>query len=132
VLSGFLVGKFEYTVLSQRDDMTPQDVVDCWDDIIGDYTDLPFYEITHIFEMPGYYVSYAVSALAAFDIWKDCLSDPDEGLEKYEKLARIPSNSNSTKFLETLEKCGFSSVMTSEYIDSLAQELSEYAREQIN
>ena len=132
VLSGFLVGKFEYTVLSQRDDMTPQDVVDCWYDIIGDYTDLPFYEITHIFEMPGYYVSYAVSALAAFDIWKDCLSDPDEGLEKYEKLARIPSNSNSTKFLETLEKCGFSSVMTSEYIDSLAQELSEYAREQIN
>jgi oligoendopeptidase F len=102
-------------------------VLDLWDEITGDYLDLDFYEINHLFEMPGYYVSYAVSALAAFDIWEDCLYDPDSALAKYEKIARIPSNSKDTKFLEALKSCGFSDVMTKEYINVLAQELSDYA-----
>ena len=129
IISGFLVGKFEYTVLSKRDELTPQDVLDCWDEITGDYIDMEFYEINHLFESPGYYVSYGVSALAAFDIWEDCLYDPDSALEKYERIAKIPADSPDTKFQESLKSCGFSDVMTKEYIKVLAEEISDYADE---
>lgn len=129
IISGFLVGKFEYTVLSKRDELTPQGVLDCWDEIMGDYTNMEFYEINHLFEAPGYYVSYAVSALAAFDIWEDCLYDPDSALEKYEKIAKIPANSPDTKFQAALKSCGFSDVMTKEYINVIAEEISDYAED---
>lgn len=129
VLSGFFIGEFEYTVLKNRDTFTPEDVVDCFHDIMDDYNeDIEFYFIPHIFEQPGYYISYGVSALAAFDIWQDCLDAPDKALEKYEKIAHVPSSSVSTTFSKALKECGFSDVLNKKYIEALADEINGYVK----
>lgn len=127
IIGGFTVGKFESTVLSQRDTLTPQDVVDIWHDIADGNLSVSFYEINHIFETPGYYLSYGTSALAAFDIWRELQTSPEKALKMYEKLSKVSPYSHDTFFCETLEKCGFSDVMSKKYVRSLAKEVKDYA-----
>ncbi len=130
VVSGFAVGEFEYTVLQNVNTFTPEDVVECWEDIAGDsLPGVELYMVNHVFESPGYYISYAVSALASFDIWEDCLSDPDEALEKYEKIARISYNDINYSFRSAIKEAGFNDVLNENYINELAEKLADYAEE---
>lgn len=124
VISSFLVGEFEYTALMQTEELTPEDVLELYDELLGDYAEeYPFYYMSHIFEAPGYYISYGVSALAAFDMFEDCINDPQAVLEKYEEIAAVPMNSKDCKFKASLKECGFSDVLTDEYIIELAEKL---------
>lgn len=128
VTSGFGVGEFEYTVLENIDLFTPEDVVECWEDMAADsMPGVELYMINHVFESPGYYISYAVSALAAFDIWKDCLSNPDKALEKYQKIAMISYNDRNYAFRSAIKEAGFSDVFSEKYIRELSDYLIEYA-----
>jgi len=128
VITGFGVGEFEYTLLKNIDDYSPEDVVELWEDIAEDsMPGIELYMINHMFESPGYYISYAVSALAAFDIWRDCLDDPEEALEKYEKIARISYNDKDYAFRSAIAEAGINDVLDKKYIADLASELSEYA-----
>ncbi|MDE5621060.1 MAG: hypothetical protein K2I80_11195 [Ruminococcus sp.] len=126
VISGFLIGEFEYTVLENRDEMSPKDVLECYDEIMGDLSEgLPFYYVTHIFEQPAYYISYGTSALASFEIF----GNPDKALELYENIAQIPCNSDEYQFKSALEKCGFSDVLNEEYIKNLAENIKKFSEE---
>lgn len=130
VISGFAVGEFEYTVLQNIDTFTPEDVVECWEEIASDsMPGAELYMVNHVFESPGYYISYAISALATFDIWEDCISDPDKALEKYQKIAHISYNDRNYAFRSAIREAGFSDVLSKEYIKNLADELMEYAEE---
>ena len=112
------------------ENLTPQDVVDKFDEIVRSVDpDERFCYIHHLFEQPGYYVSYGVSALAAFDIFEDNLKNPDKAVEKYEKIAAISAFSPDCRFKDALEKCGFDDVLTEEYIKNLAKQITEYAHE---
>ena len=125
--SGFLVGEFEYTVLKNRDTYTPEDVIRCYNDIMGGYArDFPFYYIDHIFVYPGYYISYGVSALAALDLFDDVLNDPQTAIEKYSKLARIPANDQNVRLREALAENGFPDIFSDEYINSLYDDIRRY------
>lgn len=127
VISGFFIGEFEYTVLANRENYTPEDVVKLWHDIMDDYIpDTEFYIVNHLFESPGYYISYGVSALAAFDIWEDCIYNTDEALKKYEKIARTSCNEKDNNFRSAIKDAGFSDVLNKEYIKVLAQEIYDY------
>lgn len=127
VISGFFIGEFEYTVLANRENYTPEDVVKLWHDIMDDYIpDTEFYIVNHLFESPGYYISYGVSALAAFDIWEDCIYNTDEALKKYEKIARTSCNEKDNNFRSAIKYAGFSDVLNKEYIKVLAQEIYDY------
>lgn len=127
VISGFFIGEFEYTVLANRENYTPEDVVKLWHDIMDDYIpDTEFYIVNHLFESPGYYISYGVSALAAFDIWEDCIYNTDEALKKYEKIARTSCNEKDNNFRSAIKDAGFSDVLNEEYIRVLAQEIYDY------
>lgn len=128
VITGFGIGEFEYTVLKNIDTYTPEDVVELWQEIAEDsMPGVELYMVNHIFESPGYYISYAVSALASFDIWKDCLEDPDKALEKYEKIARISYNDRNYAFRSAIAEAGINDVLDENYISNLADELMEYA-----
>lgn len=127
VTSGFEVGEFEYTVLKNKDSMTAEEVVEKFDEIVGDDTGFHFWYVSHMFENPGYYISYGVSALAAFDIWRDEMTDGDKALDKYIKICRVSSLDSSRHFQEALDECGFENVMSEEYITELAEELIDYA-----
>ncbi len=124
VVSGFQVGEFEYRALEKAEELTPEEVLELYDEVMGDDAEgYPFYYMTHIFEAPGYYISYGVSALAALDMLDEVRSDPAAALEKYEKIAAVPANSKDCGFRNSLEECGFSDVLTEEYIEELAEEL---------
>lgn len=128
VISGFIIGEFEYTILENLDTMTAEGIVDTFNTMMEDYaSDYNFYYISHIFEQPGYYISYGVSALAAFDIWEESLSDKDKALEMYDSISQLNSNSKAYQFKSALKYCGFDNVLTEEYIRELAVKLQEYA-----
>ena len=42
----------------------------------------PWYTVSHTFSQPFYYVSYAVSAFNALEIFVDALEDPDSAKEE--------------------------------------------------
>ena len=120
-ISGCLIGEFEYKVLQNRDSLTPAEVVECYHEIMDDYyPDSHFYDISHIFEQPGYYISYGVSALAALDIINECYEDPQKALEQYNKIAHVKAFSPDTSFKAALSECGFSDVLSEGYIKELA------------
>lgn len=127
IISSFLIGEFEYTVLTQADELEAEDVLELYDEILGSYAEYyPFYYVNHIFEYPGYYISYGVSALAALDIFDEAAAGDEEAVEKYEKISAVPSNSKDVRFKTTLKECGFSNVLTDKYVKSIAKELSEF------
>lgn len=128
VISGYLVGEFEYRAVKEKDDLTPQEMVDMFNDIFSYYVgDYHLYMISHIFESPGYYISYATSALATFDLFEDAFNAPDKALERYEKMARISCNSGEFTFRQALSECGFSDVLTADYITDLGTKVNDFA-----
>ncbi len=126
-IGGFMVGKFENEVITRLDELEPEDVITIWNDVCGDVFSINFYDIPHVFESPGYYLSYGTSALAAFDIWRDCSKSLSKAQEKYEKISKVDVYSYDTQFCKSLKSCGFSDVMSVKYVRSLADEIEEYA-----
>lgn len=132
VVVGFLIGEFEYKALMQADELTSEEIIELYNDIMGNYADdFPFYYVSHIFEVPGYYIGYAVSALAALEIYNVSCDDPSAALEMYENIAKIPVNSKDVRFKESLEKCGFDNLLTEEHITKLADRLSSILADDI-
>ncbi|WP_295077281.1 hypothetical protein [Ruminococcus sp.] len=130
IVCGFLVGEFEYSIISEKDSITPEEVVDKFNDLFEELEiDYHLSDIPHIIESPGYYISYATSALASLDLLDDVMNDPAKALEKYEKMARISNNSGEYSFRAALKECGFDDVLTKEYITSLAAKLKMYSKE---
>lgn len=128
VISGYLVGEFEYKITERIDDITPEELVELFNDNM-DYYDgaARLYMISHLFESPGYYISYSTSALAAFDLFDDAFNAPDKALERYEKFTRISCNSGEYSFRQALSECGFRDVISRDYISQLADEISRFA-----
>lgn len=124
VLMGFAVGEFEARVYQQREDITPEEVLELYDDIVGSIDpDYEFCYIDHLFTQPGYFVSYGVSALAAFSFFDDALNSPETAYAAYDKLAEISCENGEYTFRKALEQCGIEDVLTDKYIRKLAMEL---------
>lgn len=129
VTSGFAIGEFEYTALERLNELTPETLIKLFDETLAKYNiEYNLYEVNHIFEQPAYYISYGVSALAAIDIWRISEDDYDKAVEMYDKISHVKSNSDESQFMSALEKCGFSNVLTEEYIKQIASSLSEYIK----
>ena len=129
VITGFGVGEFEYTLLKNTDTYTPEDVVELWEEIAEDsMPGIELYMVNHMFESPGYYISYAVSALGALDIWLDCFDNYDKALEKYEKIARISYNDRNYAFRSAIAEAGINDVLDQNYISDLAEKLTSYSQ----
>ncbi|MDE5764233.1 MAG: hypothetical protein K2I00_04615 [Ruminococcus sp.] len=127
-ITGFLVGAFEYSALLQADKLTPEDVLELYSDTLGDYAEnYPFYYMSHIFESPGYYISYGVSALASLDMLDECMDNPEAAVKQYEKISAVPINSKESRFRSVLKECGFSDVLTEKYIEQTAENLQKFA-----
>ncbi|MDE6775953.1 MAG: hypothetical protein K2J37_06655 [Ruminococcus sp.] len=127
-VTGFLVGAFEYSALLQADELTPEDVLELYNDTLGDYAEnYPFYYMSHIFESPGYYISYGVSALAALDMLDECMENPEAAVKQYEKISAVSINSRDSQFRSVLKECGFSDVLTEKYIEQTAENIQKFA-----
>ncbi|WP_044975651.1 dockerin type I domain-containing protein [Ruminococcus sp. HUN007] len=117
VAGGFQGNEFENYVFEHADSMTPQDVIDKYNELAAKYQlyKVPFYQVSHFFQMPGYYISYAVSALAALDLWNVMYSDFDKAADMYTKISHV-SIYDGTGFSNALAESGFDNVLTEEFM----------------
>jgi hypothetical protein len=60
-------------------------------------------DVSHNFDMPCYYVSYATSAISALDIWTQSLEDWDSAVDRYMQVTALPSD---TGYMEAVKACG--------------------------
>ena len=70
----------------------------------------------HIFEVPFYYIEYAISQLGAIAIWKNYRQNPEEALDKYEKALSLGYTTNLPKLYNA---AGIKFDFSAEYIEEL-------------
>ena len=109
VLSGCMYDEFQKTVY-ENTGMTLEEIDDLAEILAYDYgMDGSGYEryewidVSHNFDMPCYYVSYATSAVSALDIWVESLEDWDSAVDRYMQVTALPSD---TGYMEAVKACG--------------------------
>ncbi|MBR5683356.1 MAG: hypothetical protein IKW96_08810 [Ruminococcus sp.] len=130
IFSAFYIGSFEYELVSRIDDITPEEVVRLYENSFSDYNiGYRLSDISHLYECPGYYISYATSGLASLQLFFDMRNDMDKALEKYKKIAKISCYSGEYTFRQALAECGFEDVLSKGYITGISRKMREYAAE---
>lgn len=79
--------------------------------------------ISHNFEMPFYYLSYSVSAVAALEIWEQSVESPDKGIETYLNLIQAGKKSS---FIEALEKTGLANPLEEMTLKGVVEKIESY------
>jgi len=79
-------------------------------------------EVPHNYEMPFYYLSYGVSAVAAFEVWEESLSQ-ETGMQTYLDLIQV---GRSNSFLEALKKVGLSNPLDKETLEKVMKCIEDY------
>lgn len=127
VAAGFIGNEFEDFVFDNANKLTAEDVLNEYSEISEKYQiyNIPLYEIPHFFQFPGYYISYAVSALAALDLWNVMYKDFDRAAGMYTELSHI-STYDGMRFEEALESAGFDDVLSTDFINGGASEIISY------
>ena len=79
----------------------------------------------HIFEVPFYYIEYAMAQLGALQIWRNYLKNPAKALENYKKALSLGS---SVSIPEIYEAAG----IKFDFSEEIIQELMTFVKEQLN
>ena len=79
------------------------------------------YEVSHLFEQPGYYVSYGVSALPALQLYTMMQEDHSKAAAVYDKLSSISCASGEYSFNDAMAECGFDSCFAPDMIGRSAE-----------
>ena len=109
IIYGALVDEFQRTIYEDPD-MTLKEMNQLYAKLNVEYgipagdEDGSWAYITHLFEQPMYYVSYAVSGLAAVQIWSRSVTDFDGAVKTWEKF--IDEGIYNRTYLDVVGKCG--------------------------
>ncbi|MEM7101887.1 MAG: M3 family oligoendopeptidase [Bacteroidota bacterium] len=95
-----------------------------------DYSDHPFlervgiwYKIGHIFQMPFYFIDYALAQICALQFWKKSTEDFSLAMDDYIKLCKA---GGSMAFLELVELANLKSPFEPGCIKSVISEVEEF------
>ncbi|MGN0605489.1 MAG: dockerin type I domain-containing protein, partial [Oscillospiraceae bacterium] len=125
LVSGSLISDLEIQVY-ENPDMSADELISLYDDIekkyIGSNGNLEWYNVRHIFETPGYYISYAVSAAVAFELWNTSTYDYDKAVSDYIELT---STASQFDIEETLSKAGMDNIFESSAIKNIASAIDK-------
>lgn len=80
-------------------------------------------QIPHNFEEPMYYISYAVSAVAALDLWAESLNDRSSAVDRYMKT----TINTGLGFAQTLDILGYNDIFAEETVKSIADTIYTHA-----
>ena len=90
VVDGCLYDEFQRRVYAYPGELTAKKLNEIYIALCaeyGDYSDLAWnsdwYFVPHNFERPLYYISYAVSAIPALQIWDMAQADPQQAVDTY-------------------------------------------------
>ncbi len=79
----------------------------------------------HIFEVPFYYIEYAIAQLGAIAVWKNYKENPQLGLKKYKEALSLGYTKNIRSIYEA---AGIKFDFSSEYVQELADFVEEYRK----
>ena len=130
VIDGCMYDEFQQAVYA-LEDPTLEEINTLFCQVSGDYGYTHYgskqaYEwvyVTHNFIQPFYYISYAVSALPALEIWMISQTDSQKAIDLYLDLVAL---GESGGYQETLKACGLNNPFSGNYIATIAENISEY------
>ena len=130
VADGCLYDEFQATVY-QNPDMTLEEINQLYKQLAVQYgywyddedEGYDWIQVSHNFQNPLYYISYATSALSSLDLWLISLEDRDKAVDIYLELAAL---SLSRPYRETIEQVGLRNIFRPRTIPKMAEELEEY------
>lgn len=126
LIAGFAVGEFEYEVTQQLDDLKPAEAAALFAEIMEQSgVDMELYQVTHLYEQPGYYISYGISALPALEMYDMVGKDYRNALGIYDQLSSCSCMNAQYTFKEVMAECGFPDFFDDETLNQLADSLSE-------
>ena len=130
------IDKFQH-LLYTKHNHTTEERKKMWNDILTEFSsrivDKSGYENfysnawqkqLHIFEVPFYYIEYAISQLGAIAIWRNYKQNPEKALNDYENALKLGYSKTIPEIYET---AGIKFSFDSEYI----KELAEFVQKQL-
>ena len=110
VLDGCLMDDWQREVY-ENPDMTLDEINDCFGRLANEYgeggypgAEYLWCEIPHNFENPMYYISYAISAMGALQIWDQSRDNYAAGMESWENL--IKAGPYADTYSDTMKNVG--------------------------
>ncbi|MCI9675982.1 MAG: M3 family oligoendopeptidase [Lachnospiraceae bacterium] len=131
IMDGCLYDEFQATVY-QNPDMSLEEINRLYKELSEEYgyqydedEEEGYYwiQVSHNFQSPFYYISYATSALSSLDLWLISLEDREQAVDIYLELAAL---SLSLPYRETIEEVGLRDIFRQETIPEMAKELRDY------
>ena len=129
VLSGCMYDEFQKTVY-ENPDMTLEEINDLAEELCFTYAmdgsgseAYDWVDVSHNFDMPCYYVSYATSAISALDIWRTSLEDWDGAVDRYMQVTALPSD---VGYLEAVKECGLMKFTDKKAVERMINEIWYY------
>ena len=126
VADGFTINEAEYRSYTTPDldikklDQICENVSDEYNNFISDDTSWTYIE--HVFDEPFYYIGYATSALASFELFLESRVDFHSGVAKYMTLTTVPAG---TKYQEALTIAGLNNIFEPGTIAKISEDLSK-------
>ena len=96
--------------------------------MFGDNSDYNWVLISHTFESPMYYISYATSALSALELFLDAQTDFDGAADTYLNLVAMGTGLG---YREAVREAGLSDIFQAGAVSALAQRLQDYLNGQV-
>lgn len=137
ILEGCLQDELQQYIYAEEN-LTLEKINQKYNDLLIDYGSLEessrgseSYEwvaIPHTFQSPFYYISYAVSAAAAFEVWLESQGDYNHAVDQYLELV---SYGYGNQFQDTLDRAGYEDPLTEEFITDLAEKIEDIMELQI-
>ncbi len=135
VLEGCLYDEFQRNVyLLDEDEVTVEKINAIFTEVGNEYYngyyakgmgDTFWTMISHNFESPLYYISYAVSVVPALEVWEIAQEDFDEARETYMEIVRA---GESNGYKETLEEIGVGTPFDGETIPKIAEMITKITK----
>ncbi|MGM9521987.1 MAG: hypothetical protein ACI3VB_05855, partial [Oscillospiraceae bacterium] len=128
IVDGALYDEFQQRVYSEPE-LTAERVDEIFLELYQEYgyslydgCENEWKNISHNFEYPFYYISYAVSAIGALEIYDQCCEDWDAGLGRY--LTAAAMDTEVYYYSEALEEAGFADIFDISTYADVANSLS--------
>lgn len=127
IVDGAMYDEFQQRVYAEED-LTPERVSEIFTEVYADYGYEPYegyeYEwvyVVHNFEYPFYYISYAVSALGALEIYSLMQGDFEAAVDKYLQICAM--DAELYYYSEALGEAGFADIFDSECYAAIAEDI---------
>ena len=129
VVTGAMYDEFQQRIYAESD-LTKDRLLDIYREVYASYGfktydgyEYEWTEVIHNFQQPLYYISYAVSAIPALELYARLAESPNDAMDTY---LRVASMSDEDYFLtDALRETGLTNSMKSPIGDVIARELEE-------